>query len=232
VFLPSPRVPGAVLLPPAALCDELLPGSGDLIRAAHAAAAETVAAVQALEDGRPGGSGWEDARRADRASVIEGGPATGIAALLATDPGRYGTALALCSTLAERCRVTPPEGLAEAADETCAALFGPLEQAIVSMARAHDEGRRGDALKAKELAESVMRALADRQAVARWARGSGFFVSAAELPRPLVEAWQDVSEALDGVPLAEGWRIRQRRKELAEQASRPRASSGVGYPPR
>jgi hypothetical protein len=232
MFLPEPRVPSVPKLPPADLCDELVPGAGDPVRAAHAAAAETVAAVQELEANRPGGHGWEAARRADRVAVIEGGPATGIAALLATDPGRYSAALALCSTLSERCKVTPPEGLAEAADEACAALLGPLEQAIVSMSRAHDDGRRGDALKARELASDVMRALAARQAAARWAKGEAYLVSRPQLPPVLLEAWQDISEAMDGVPLEQGWRVRARREELAEQTARPRPSSGVGYPPR
>jgi hypothetical protein len=211
INLPVPRIPALPTMPSPDLMDELLAGSGDRVRAARAAQAETRAAVDELVSGRPGGAGWVEARTADQAAVLAGKPATRVAALLAGDPARYGTALALCSTLAQRGRVEPPAGLGDAARQAALALHEPMRTVTLALSRALVEKRLSDAHKAREQGVVVAAALAERQAVARWCEGEPFAVRAGELPEMIAEGWLDAVDELDGVPADRSWR--QRRAE-------------------
>jgi hypothetical protein len=214
IDIPAPRLPAVPPLPDADLLDELLPGAGDPVRAARA---EAVASVDALVACRPGGSDWLAARRADQQLVLGGKKPTKVAALLAGDAGRYGTALALSSTLPQRATVQPAAGLADAARAACVPLVEALTKVTVALSRAQAEGRLADAHKAREQGVIVASALAERQAVARWAAGAEFRLRAAELPEVVAEGWLDAVEALDGVPAEQSWRaVRGQQTMLAE----------------
>jgi hypothetical protein len=214
-------VPAVAPLPDADLLDELLPGAGDPVRAARAARAEAVASVDALVAGRPGGSDWLDARKADQAAVLAGRKPGKVAGLLAGDAARYGTALALSSTLPQRATVQPPAGLADAARAACRPLVDAMVKVTVSLSKALDEGRLADAHKAREQGAVVVAALSQRQGVARWADGGEFRPGPAELPADISDAWLDCTEQLDGVPAGQSWRVeRAQQAKLAEFAAR------------
>lgn len=213
ISLPVPRLPSLPALPEPETLDDLLPGSGDPVRVALGAIAETVDAIAALEAGRPGGDDWIRAREQDRALVTSGKPATRLAAVIAADGKHYATALALASTVSERGRPAIPAGLAEAAERAAGDLLPPLRTVIGALSRALTSKRLADAHTARDQGVVILGGLALRQAVSRWASGEPFEVGSPALPRPLFEAWMDATEELDGVAIEESWRAREARAQ-------------------
>jgi hypothetical protein len=136
--------------------------------------------------------------------------------------------LALCSTLARRARVVPPAGLADAARSAAEALHGPMRSLTLELSRALVEKRLSDAHKAREQGQVVLAALAERQAVARWASGEPFEVLVPSMPELIAEAWLDCLEELDGVPPENSWRLRRaQQRQLAEYSSRMARATGA-----
>jgi hypothetical protein len=184
--------------------------------------------VAELEAGRPGGAGWVEARATDQAAVNAGKPAKAIAALLAGDGARYGTALALCSTLSQRARVVPPAGLADAARLAAEALHEPMRTLTLALSAALVDQRLSDAHKAREQGQVVIAALAERQAVARWASGEPYQLLVATLPELIAEGWSDAVEELDAVPPESSWRRhRAQQRQLAEYSSMMARATGA-----
>lgn len=183
------------------------------MRTALEALSDTVAALDALEAGRPGGAEWLAARELDRAAVIAGNPPTRLAKVIAGDGARYGTALGLAATVADRGRPVVPTGLAEAASNAALQLLDPLRTVVHALSRALVDRKLSDAHKHRDSGVVVLQGLALYQAVARWSQGEVFEVASPALPRDLFEAWMDATEELDQVPTERSWRRREQRAE-------------------
>jgi hypothetical protein len=111
-YLPVPRVPARADAPwpPADLVTALSPAAGSIVDTAAAVRQELADAIAALLSGRPGGDDWRAARQADRAAVLNNvnpnrarrPTAKHLADVMAGEPARYATALALASAVSER----------------------------------------------------------------------------------------------------------------------------------
>ena len=231
-FLPVPRVPAAVGYgwPEPDRLDGLVDGAGKPVREAEEIRVAVRTAVAELEECRPGGRRWAEARASDREKLASedhrkrGKPAA-LAALLREEPDRYARALAECSTASarldeRRARVGAVPGLLEAVDKASAEISEDLGELTFRFFTRAKSGTRSEGYSLLEEVEDLKVSAAWIRGLKAWLFGHDHAFDAighgAGMSSVHAEWYRDGIEVLDPPAKGESWRDRENeRRSLA-----------------
>lgn len=231
-FLPVPRLPAptAHVWPDADLLDELVPGSGTPVREAREIREAARKALEELEESRPGGARWIEAREVDRDKYVStdqrkrGKPAA-VANLLKTEPDRYGRALAEASTIVHRlderrASVGAIGGILDAIDDDYSEVAERLSETAFRFHLQTKKEPRSEAYRLLEEIEALKIRAAWLRGLRAWVVGDDHQFDATGHGAGMTESaiwwYRDGKEILDPPPEGESWRDRENRRMASE----------------